>query len=113
MGTDFTCIRENVDRELLDECIEHLEENSKVILEKSKIYALLGNEVRMKIVNIFLNYGRLCVCDLSDILKMNQSPISQHLRKLKDGGLLENKREGMTIFYFIAPDKRAQLEGIL
>jgi ArsR family transcriptional regulator len=44
---------------------------------------------------------------------MNQSPISQHLRKLKDVGLLENKREGLTIFYSIPQDKKEQLRKII
>ena len=45
--------------------------------------------------------------------KMNQSPISQYLRKLKDVGLLEKKHGGMTIFYFIASGKREELLSII
>jgi DNA-binding transcriptional ArsR family regulator len=55
----------------------------------------------------------MCVCDLSDVLGMKQSPISQHLRKLKDGGLLENKRDGMTIFYFIPSKMKITLKNII
>jgi DNA-binding transcriptional ArsR family regulator len=81
--------------------------------KKSKIFALLGNEVRLQIVTLLINVERLCVCDISDILEMNQSPISQHLRKLKDGGLLQNRREGMTIYYSIVSEKKELLKSII
>jgi DNA-binding transcriptional ArsR family regulator len=107
------CIRENVDIKLLSKCASLLEQNRDEILYRSKIFSLLGNEIRLKIIRIFLEYENLCVCDLSDILGMSQSPISQHLRKLKDGGLVVNRREGMTIFYYIPKEKKAQLENFL
>ncbi|MDF1880065.1 winged helix-turn-helix transcriptional regulator [Sulfurimonas sp. MAG313] len=87
--------------------------NQQDLQPSAQFFALLGNEVRLKIMHLFLEYERLCVCDLADILEMKQSPISQHLRKLKDANLLENKREGMTIFYFIKDTKRAQLKKVL
>ncbi len=55
----------------------------------------------------------MCVCDLSDVLKMNQSPISQHLRKLKDAGVLLNERDGMTVFYFLNESYRENLKKII
>jgi DNA-binding transcriptional ArsR family regulator len=90
--------------------LEALQSN---IDEKAKIFALLGNEVRLQIVTLLINVERLCVCDISDILKMNQSPISQHLRKLKDGGLLQNRREGMTSYYSIVSEKKELLQSII
>jgi DNA-binding transcriptional ArsR family regulator len=59
--------------------------------------SLVGNSVRLKIRYFFFEEKRLCVCDLSDILGMNISAISQHLRKIKDRNLLE--RDAQTIFY--------------
>ena len=59
------------------------------------------------------NFNNLCVCDLSEILEVNQSAISQHLRKLKDGGILNKKREGLTIFYFIDDVRNPDLLGLL
>ena len=44
------------------------------------------------------------MCDLSDILGMNISAISQHLRKMKDRNLLETKREAQTIFYSLTAE---------
>ena len=55
-------------------------------------------------VYLLINYEKLCVCDISDILNISQSATSQHLRKLKDGNVIDNVRDGATIFYFINDD---------
>ena len=43
--------------------------------------------------------NELCPCDLSDILIMSIPAISQHLRKLKDGNIIEARKVGQSIFY--------------
>jgi DNA-binding transcriptional ArsR family regulator len=98
---------------MIESAQDMLEALETEIQNKVKVFALLGNEVRLKIVTLLLNVERLCVCDISDILKINQSPISQHLRKLKDAGLLENAREGITIYYKIPQEMRLILKQIV
>jgi len=88
------CCRLDINEDLITSGTKLLENSQNLILNQTKVFSLLGNEVRLKMMTLFLHYERMCVCDLSDILKMNQSPISQHLRKLKDGGLLENNAKG-------------------
>ena len=46
--------------------------------------------------------AELCVCDLAAALNMTQSAISHQLRVLKQARLVRNRREGKTIFYFLA-----------
>lgn len=88
--------------------------NNQVYIEKeSAKLALLSNSVRLKIVLLLQNFDKLCVCDLSEILEVNQSAVSQHLRKLKDGGILNKIREGLTIYYFIDEEKNPSLLGLL
>jgi DNA-binding transcriptional ArsR family regulator len=109
----ISCCRVAVDDNLIKNAKILLQTDAKVISERAELFALLGNEVRLKIVRLFLSLEKMCVCDLADVLEMKQSPISQHLRKLKDGKLLVNKREGMTIFYSLAPDRREQVTKIV
>ncbi len=79
-------------------------DNEDIHLKRqARFFSLFGNEVRLNIVRLLSVFRRMCVCDLSDVLGMKQSLISQYLRKLKDGGILISKREGMTIFYMINP----------
>ena len=113
MRDEISCCRASVDEELIENAKSCLQKHESSLLRKAHVFSLLGNDVRLKIVQLFLEYEQMCVCDLADILQMNQSPISQHLRKLKDGGLLLNKREGMTVFYFINPQEEANLKKLL
>ncbi len=103
MNQTISCIRVNVDEKVISDGMDMIKKEDNVLKEKAKFFLLLGNEVRIKIVRLVLEFGRMCVCDLADVLRMKQSPVSQHLRKLKDGGILISKREGMTVFYMISP----------
>lgn len=66
----------------------------------SKFYYLLKKE------------KKVCVCDLSDILGISISAVSQQLRKLKDTHLLKSEKEGQTIYYHIHPGTKEILEHI-
>ena len=46
----------------------------------------------------------MCVCDIAELLNMSQSAISHQLRILKQSRLVRNRREGKTIYYFLADD---------
>lgn len=113
MNTNISCCRVEIDSSLIESAQNELTRMQMILEQKARVLSLLANEVRLKIIYLFLKYERMCVCDLSDVLQMKQSPISQHLRKLKDGGLLENKREGMTIYYFIKEDEKECLINII
>ena len=112
MNTPISCCRVEIDDNLIKNAKLFLK-NDVTIVKKANLFALLGSEVRLKIIKLFLSYERMCVCDLSDILEMKQSPISQHLRKLKDGGVLVSKREGMTVFYSIEESIKERLIKII
>ena len=77
------------------------------------VLALAGNEVRLKMLFLLLDQQQLCVCDLADVLQMNVSAISQHLRKLKDGGVVQARKVGQTVFYTLTPDLRPLVQPLL
>lgn len=94
-----TCIRLQADMVQIKSCREKLKANSKSFLQLGQILSLAGNEVRLKILFLLEEETELCPCDLSDILGMSIPAVSQHLRKLKDGDIIEARKEGQTIFY--------------
>ena len=61
--------------------------------------SLAGSETRLKLLYLLEQEGALCVCDLSDVLGMTMPAVSQQLRKLKDGNIIQSKKVGQTIFY--------------
>ncbi len=95
------CIRLQADIEQIKSCREKLRTNSKSFTQLGQVLALAGNEVRLKILFLLEEESELCPCDLSDILGMSIPAVSQHLRKLKDGNIIEARKEGQTIFYSV------------
>ncbi|MBL4578692.1 MAG: winged helix-turn-helix transcriptional regulator [Flavobacteriales bacterium] len=102
--TEEHCIRACPDLTQINGCIQMLEESSESIHKLAQVHSLMGNEIRLKILYIIFKEQKACVCDISDILHMAASPISQHLKKLKDSGLVQNEKSGQTIFYSVASD---------
>jgi len=98
------CIRALADIDQINSCKTKIETNQDSIAKLANVLGLAGNEVRLKMLFLFNEEKELCVCDLSDILKMNVSAISQHLRKLKDGNIVDVRKDGQTYFYFLKKD---------
>ncbi|WP_373894019.1 ArsR/SmtB family transcription factor [Virgibacillus natechei] len=75
----------------------------KTAIEMDKaalILKLLGDKTRLTMVKI-LDKHDCCVCEFVEIFKASQPSISQHLRKLRDVGLVKEERRGQWIFYSI------------
>ena len=96
-----TCIRVYADVDQINQCKQDIEKVEESVSRLAKALNLAGNEVRLKILYLLEKESKMCPCDLSDILNMTVPAISQHLRKLKDAGLVETKKVGQTIFYSI------------
>ncbi|WLD92778.1 metalloregulator ArsR/SmtB family transcription factor [Alkalihalobacillus sp. AL-G] len=64
---------------------------------------LLGDKTRLTIIALLKNQ-ECCVCELVEILAMSQPSISQHLRKLRDTGIVKERRKGQWIFYSLNPE---------
>lgn len=63
------------------------------------LLAAAGNIQRLKILYLLHAHKEMCVCDLAEILKITDSAVSQHLRKLKDKNIVRTRRKGQTIYY--------------
>ena len=70
-----------------------------------KIFKALSDETRLRIYLLILQ-GELCVCELVNILNMEQSRISHSVRILKEAGLVVNRREGKWIIYAVNPETK-------
>lgn len=99
-----TCIRLFADHEQINKCKGKLKSAQKSFAGLSNILALAGNEVRLKIVYLLEEEKEMCPCDLADILGMSIPAVSQHLRKLKDGNIVETRKEGQTIYYSLTQE---------
>ncbi|PFA67695.1 transcriptional regulator [Bacillus sp. AFS015802] len=64
---------------------------------------LLGDKTRLTMVKL-LDTNDCCVCEFVEIFKMSQPAISQHIRKLKDAGIVNESRKGQWVFYSLNKD---------
>lgn len=66
----------------------------------TEIFKLLGNETRLTMLKILEDHD-CCVCEFVEIFQASQPAISQHIRKLRDIGLVREERRGQWTFYSI------------
>lgn len=67
----------------------------------AEIFKVLGDPTRVKILYALLN-SELCVCDISNLLKMSESAISHQLRILRNTRLVKYRKEGRIVYYSLA-----------
>ncbi|WP_068672218.1 helix-turn-helix transcriptional regulator [Oceanobacillus sp. Castelsardo] len=75
-------------------------QTSVEIVKASVVLKLLGDKTRLTIMKLIDNQA-CCVCEFVEIFQTSQPSISQHLRKLKDIGLVKEERRGQWIFYSV------------
>jgi len=66
----------------------------------ANVLKLLGDKTRLTMLKLMDNHA-CCVCEFVEIFQISQPAISQHLRKLKDLGLVFEDRRSQWIFYSI------------
>ncbi|MBO8152565.1 MAG: helix-turn-helix transcriptional regulator [Candidatus Marinimicrobia bacterium] len=78
-----------------------------------KIFKALSDETRLRIYLLLLR-EELCVCEIVNILNIEQSRVSHCLRVLKEADLVDSKRKGTWIIYSASPQmlKSRVIQGI-
>lgn len=76
----------------------------------ARIFAVLSEPARLEIL-LALARRHGCVSELQLATGRNQPNISQHLRVLRDCGLVATRRDGRKVCYFLAGGKVRQLLG--
>ena len=107
-----TCIRVYANVEQINQCKQDIEKVDEAVSNLAKALNLAGNEVRLKMLFLLDKESEMCPCDLSDILGMTVPAISQHLKKLKDAGMVETNKVGQMIFYSISESNNLILNPI-
>lgn len=69
--------------------------------ELASVSRALGDETRLRILNVLVERGETCVCELMETMDMTQSNVSFHLAVLKNAGLIADKKIGKWMFYSI------------
>jgi DNA-binding transcriptional ArsR family regulator len=74
----------------------------------ARFFKALGDETRLRLLSLLARQepgNALCVGRLAGELETTTSNVSQHLRVLKDLGLVRGRRRGYRIHYFLDQDR--------
>lgn len=67
-------------------------------MEIIEVLKALAHENRIRILNLLAD-SELCVCELENIMQINQSNASRHLTKLKQVNLIKGRKKAQWIYY--------------
>ena len=84
--------------------------------QATRLFKSLADETRLRILALLLAEEKLCVCDLMAALELPQSTVSRHLAQLKNAGWVDDRREGVWVYYsLVEADSplRRELQTIL
>ena len=75
----------------------------ELLCDLSDLFKIFGDTTRAKIM-FALTKSEMCVCAIAELIGMTQPAVSHQLKILKDANLVGNRREGKTIYYFLADE---------
>jgi ArsR family transcriptional regulator len=81
--------------------------------EFARLAAALGHPARVAIIR-FLKEKGVCICgEIVEVLPLAQSTVSQHLKTLKEAGLVQGETDGPRSCYCLNPDALDRLRVLM
>jgi ArsR family transcriptional regulator len=71
-----------------------------MLKEQTLLFKALSDPNRVRILKL-LQHKELCVCEITDLLKLAASTVSQHLNVLKSSGFISESKKGRWVNYSI------------
>ena len=84
----------------------------EALQRKALLLKTLGHPVRLRIVG-GLAGGCACVKEIWECLGLPQAVVSQHLKVMKESGILDARREGARVCYSLKEEMLAELVRVL
>jgi len=78
----------------------------------SELMKTLGHKDRLMVL-CHLASGEKSVGELARLLDIPQSPLSQHLARMRKESLVKTRREAQSIYYSIASEEAARIVGVM
>ena len=80
--------------------------------ESIKILKTLSDETRFELVQLLLTHD-FCVGALAQSLKLSEAAVSQHLKRLREAGLVKGEKRGYWTHYMVEKEKLNELAQFL
>lgn len=82
-------------------------------LDPSEMFKVLGVETRVRIIELLKSKGPLGVKNISEEFGISPAAVSQHLKVLRQAGLVRNERKGYWIPYSIDEEALEDCRSLL
>ncbi|TBX44307.1 MULTISPECIES: ArsR/SmtB family transcription factor [Bacillus cereus group] len=89
---------------------QHVE--NTILEEDVELLKLMAHPMRLKLINELSKHKTLNVTQMTEILNIPQSTVSQHLSKMR-GKVLRGNRQGLEIYYSIENQKAEEIMRLL
>ena len=76
-----------------------------------QIFKALSEDSRLRILSVLFK-SELCSCEIEDILQLTQSNVSQHLKVLKNAGIIKSYKDAQWIHYSISEEFKSENEEL-
>ena len=83
-----------------------------VMKKFTDVMKALSDPNRVKIIKM-LQHRSMCVCELREVLQVSQPTVSKHLKILERAGLVNSKKDGLWVDYFLADGSESPYAGSL
>ncbi len=81
--------------------------------ELATLAKALGHPARVQIIRLLVR-RETCICgDIVDELPLAQSTVSQHLKVLKEAGLIRGEIDGLRVGYCVEPRTMRRLKALI
>ena len=85
----------------------------ETLQQQANLYKALAHPARLQILQ-FLAQARTCISgDISDELPLSRTTVNQHLKELKEAGLIKGHVEGVKMNYCLDPEKVKEMKVLL
>src|ERR687883_2098587 len=73
----------------------------------------LAHPIRLGMMERLAQQKEICACDLGDAFGVSQPTVSEHLRVLREAGLVRTRRQGTSICYAAVPQAVAEVARVI
>ncbi|PDY77503.1 transcriptional regulator [Bacillus cereus] len=86
--------------------------DNTILEEDVELLKVMAHPMRLKLISALSKHKTLNVTQITEILNIPQSTVSQHLSKMR-GKILKGDRRGLEIYYSIKNPKAEEIMGLL
>lgn len=82
--------------------------------ELAGIFKALGDPVRLRLLSLIASRrgGEVCVCEMTGLFEVTGPTISHHLKVLREAGLIDSRRRGTWVYYWLVESVLDRIGGM-